>query len=453
MRSMILLTASAVLAGCSMQPGPVAPGSTIPASWPTGDAYLRQNEAGLPEQPWRTVFGDARLQALIAQALEANQDVQAAAARVALARAQYRIQRAEQLPQLDAGATLSRNDAGGSARADVGITGYEIDLFGRLDALGDAAKARYLASDSAARAVRLSLVADVADAWLAYGADSSLLAVARQTVEAAEQSRKLTEVRYKGGIAPRSDVRQAEIALHTAEADVALQTTRVAQDLNTLRLLVGGEVAADRLPHSIEDAVGQIVEVAPGLDSQILLRRPDVMEAEWQLSAANAQIGAARAALFPRISLTGLMGLASTGLSGLFSGGSFNWQGGGAVSYSIFSGGAAKANVRASEAQRDLALAQYRKAIQSAFADVSDVLAQRGTIDAQLAAVHANLVAAEDNLKLSDMRYKGGVESYLQNLSARLASYNAARALVQTRLVAASNRVALYRALGGDASF
>ncbi|HMT44403.1 MAG TPA: TolC family protein, partial [Chakrabartia sp.] len=215
MRGVILLTAAALLAGCSMQPGPVAPAAAIPASWPTGDAYLRQSEAGLPDQPWRTVFGDARLQALIAQALEANQDVQAAAARVALSRAQYRIQRAEQLPQLDAGASLSRNDAGGSARAEAGITGYEIDLFGRLDALSDAAKARYLASDSAARAVRLSLVADVADAWLAYGADSSLLAVARQTVEAAEQSRKLTEVRYKGGIAPRSDVRQAEIALHT----------------------------------------------------------------------------------------------------------------------------------------------------------------------------------------------------------------------------------------------
>jgi multidrug efflux system outer membrane protein len=184
----------------------------------------------------------------------------------------------------------------------------------------------------------------------------------------------------------------------------------------------------------------------------VLLRRPDVMEAEWQLRAANAQIGAARAALFPKISLTGLFGLASTALSALFSGGSFVWQGGASATYPIFAGGAGKAAVRVSEAQRDAALAAYRKAIQVAFADVANVLARRGTIDAQLTAVTAADTAASDNLRLADLRYRGGVDSYLQDLTARLASYSAGRSLIQNRLVAATNRVALYRALGGDSS-
>lgn len=450
------LLALTALAGCSMQPAYNRPATTVPPTWPTGDAYLRQSEAALPEYQWRGVFTDPRLQAVIADALSNNQDVARAAANIALARSQYQVQRAERLPTLDAGVGLNRSDNGSGAstraQAELAVTGYEIDLFGRVKSLTDAAKNRYLASESAARAVKLVLVADVADAWLAYGADTSLLALAKDTAAAARESRRIAELRYKGGIAPLSDLRQAEIALTTAEADVANQTTLVAQDLNALRLLVGNEVAAANLPRSIDDATGQIAEVSAGLSSEVLLRRPDVVEAEWQLRAANAEIGAARAALFPRISLTGILGLASNALGGLFSGGNFTWSAGANAGYSIFSGGAGKANVRGSEAERDAALAGYRKAIQSAFADVANTLARRGTIDAQLAAARQGSFAANDNLRLAELRYRGGVDNYLQELTARLASYNAARTLVRTKEIAASNRVALYRALGGDGS-
>lgn len=450
------LLAITALAGCSLQPPYNRPATAVPTEWPSGAAYLRQSEAALPDYQWRTVFTDPRLQTVIAQALSNNQDVQIAAANIALARSQYQVQRAERLPTLDAGAGLSRGDNGAGAstqtRAELSITGYEIDLFGRIKSLTDAAKNRYLASESAARATRLVLVSDVADAWLNYGADSSLLALAKDTAAASRESRRIAELRYKGGIAPLSDVRQAEIALTTAEADVANQTTLVAQDFNALRLLVGAEVEAANLPRSIDDASGRIAEVSAGLGSEVLLRRPDVVEAEWQLRAANAQIGAARAALFPRISLTGVLGLASNALGGLFSGGAFSWSAGANAGYSIFSGGAGKANVRVSEAQRDASLAAYRKAIQTAFADVADVLARRGTIDAQLAASKAGSFAANDNLRLAEMRYRGGIDNYLQDLTARLASYNAGRTLVRTKQLAASNRVALYRAVGGDGS-
>ena len=456
LRSATTLLAITALTGCSLQPPYNRPATAVPAEWPSGAAYLRQSEAALPEYQWRTVFTDPRLQAVIAQALSNNQDVQIAAANIALARAQYQVQRAEQLPTLDAGAGLSRGDNGAGAstqaRAELSITGYEIDLFGRIKSLTDAAKNRYLASESAARATKLVLVSDVAEAWLNYGADSSLLALAKDTAAASRESRRIADLRYKGGIAPLSDVRQAEIALTTAEADVANQTTLVAQDLNALRLLVGAEVEAANLPRSIDDASGRIAEVSAGLSSEVLLRRPDVVEAEWQLRAANAQIGAARAALFPRISLTGVLGLASNALGGLFSGGAFSWSAGAGAGYSIFSGGAGKANVRVSEAQRDASLAAYRKAIQTAFADVADVLARRGTIDAQLAASKAGSFAANDNLRLAEMRYRGGIDNYLQDLTARLASYNAGRTLVRTKQLAASNRVALYRAVGGDGS-
>ncbi|MEP7221897.1 MAG: efflux transporter outer membrane subunit [Novosphingobium sp.] len=455
-RAVTCLALGAVLAGCTMAPRYARPDPAIPPAWPSGDAYLRESEAALPSYDWRTVMADARLRAVIEQALAANQDLKLATANIAAARAQFDVQKAELLPTVNFNAGLSRSDNGGgpssSADAQVGVTGYEIELFGRVRSMNDAAKGRYFASVSAARAARLTLIADVADAWLNLGADLSLLDLARQTQAAAGESYRLASARYTGGVAPRTDMRQAEQVLRTAEADVANQTTLVAQDRNALRLLVGTDVDPANLPGSIADAASGISDVPAGLSSEILLRRPDVVEAEWQLRAANAQIGAARAALFPRISLTGLLGLVSPGLSGLFSGGSFVWQGGAAANYPIFSGGAGKANVRLSEAQRDAALAGYQKAIQTAFADVANALARRGTITAQTRAVEAGDAAAEDNLSLADARYRGGIDSYLQDLTARVARYNAARSLIQTRLLSATNRVSLYRALGGDQS-
>lgn len=451
MRRVKLLGPALLLAGCSMEPKYVQPDLPVPQSWPVGDAYLAQNEAALPRYAWQDVFADPRLRTIIAQALANNQDLARAAANIAAAREQYNIQRADLLPRLDAAAGYRRADGDGqSASLGLSVTGYELDLFGRVRAETNAAQNRYFATEAGARATRLTLIADIADAWIAHGADGSLLDIARRTAATAGEGVKLTRLRLEGGVAPRSDLRQAEITLRTAEADIAAQTTFVAQDRNALELLVGAPVDPALLPSSIEDAAERIGEVSAGVDSSILLRRPDVVEAEWQLRAAKADIGAARAALFPRITLTTLLGLASPALGGLFSGSAFSWQAGGNASYPIFQAGAGKANVRSSEAQRDAALASYRKAIQSAFADVADALARRGTIDAQLNATRAGREATADNANLSELRYRGGISSYLERLTAEQALYGAERSLVNVQRLRATNRVALYRSLGGD---
>lgn len=462
-RRAALLAGAAALAGCSMAPAYRTPQLPVPTTWPAGDAYLKQSEAALPSYSYRDVFPDPRLRAVIDRALANNEDVRTAVANIEAARAQYRIQRAELLPEVDATASYRRSRGstgsagaatGGSSRDSFSLQGsvasWELDVFGRLRSLTGAARDRYLASEAAARGARLTLVSDVAEAWIAYGLDKSLLEIARRTAANAQESVRLTQRRLDGGIAPRSDLRQAQIVLETANADVAEQTTQVAQDINALQLLVGAPVDPALLPGTIDDANAQLREVPAGIDSTVLLRRPDVIEAEYQLRAANAEIGAARAELFPRITLTGLLGFASSALGSLFTGGAFTWQAGANASYSIFRGGAAKANVRLTEAQRDAALAGYRKAVESAFVDVADTLARRGTIDAQLRASRSARDAAADNLHLADLRYRGGVESYLENLSARQSLYSAERTLANTQRLRANNLVALYRSLGGD---
>ncbi|WP_086740004.1 efflux transporter outer membrane subunit [Erythrobacter colymbi] len=466
--------ALALLSGCSMAPKYVQPALPVPASWPAGDAYLAQSEAALPVMSYREVFADPRLVQVIEQALANNRDLRIAAANIRAARAQSRIQNAAQLPQVGvaAGGTrfdngtanqnrnqdvdigndpaASRSTAGTRYTADVSTTAFEIDLFGRLDSLSDAALARFFGTEAAARATRLTLIGDIADAWLTYAADASLLKLAEDTAANAREQVKLTRLRLDGGIAPRSDLRQAEQILAAAEADIAAQTTALAQDANALQLLVGAPVDTALLPRSLDDA-GEAVRTLPaGLDSTILLRRPDVLQAEYELRAANAEIGAARAALFPRITLTGLAGLASNALSTLFTGAAFNYSAGANVRYSLFAGGAAQAGVAQSEAQRDAAVAGYERAIQAAFRDVADALARRGTITEQLRANRAFLDAAEDTYQLADLRYRGGVDSFLASLDAQRAAYQAQRTLLTTRLIEASNRVALYRALGGE---
>ncbi|HJU77893.1 MAG TPA: efflux transporter outer membrane subunit [Sphingomicrobium sp.] len=445
--------------GClSMEPRYTRPDPAIPASWPVGDAYLRQAEASLPAVTYKEIFRDPRLQALIEQALVNNRDLMAAAANIRAAREQYRIQRAQQFPQLDAGAGVTvTGERGGSGsgvaanyQAGLSVPNFELDLFGRLRSLSNAQLQRYFASEATARATRLTLVADIADAWLAYSADTSLLLIARQTAASAEKSVRLTRLRLEGGVAPRTDLRQAEQILTQAQADLAQQTTFVAQDVNLLRLLVGGQIDATLLPASIDEAAPTIGEVPAGLDSYVLLRRPDVVEAEYQLRAANAQIGAARAALFPRISLTGLLGFASTALTSLFTGGSFGWSAGANASYTIFQAGAGRANVRLTEAQRDAAVAAYQKAIQTAFREVADALARRGTMDAQLSAIQRQQAAAADYYLLSEARYRAGVDDFLSSLVAQRSYYQAQQLLVQTKLAAARNRVQLYQSLGGD---
>lgn len=437
-----------------MQPAYVRPNSAVPASWPTGDAYLRQSEAVLPAVTYRDIFRDPRLQALIEQALVNNRDLAVAAANIAAAREQVRIQRAQQLPQVDAGvgATGADNGSDTSARYQAGLSipSFEVDLFGRLRSLTDVQRNRYLATEAAARATRLALVSDIADAWLTYAADSSLLSIAQDTVTSAEKSVKLTRARLEGGIAPRTDLRQAEQVLENAKADAADQRTALAQDVNLLRLLVGAEVDPTLLPASIDQAAPTVAELPAGLDSQILLRRPDVVEAEYQLRASNAQIGAARAALFPRISLTGLLGFASSALTRLFSGGSFAWSAGADATYTIFQAGAGRANVRLTEAQKAAAIATYQRTIQQAFREVADALARRGTIGEQLRARQAQREAAADTYLLTEARYRNGIDSFLGSLDAQRSYYAAQRTLVLSRLEAATNLVDLYRSLGGD---
>lgn len=464
MRRFILILV-ALSAGCSMAPKYVRPAEPVPPSWPVGDAYLKRSEVTLPTLSYRDIFVDTRLQQIIEQALVNNRDIRVAAANIASARAQYRINRADIFPQVNASAGYAYSDNGSGGQgatngfstsssrytADVGTTAFELDLFGRLRSLSDAALQRFFATEAAARSTRLTLVGDIADAWLTYAADQSLLRIAQDTAASAERSVKLTRLRLEGGIAPRTDLRQAEQILATAQSDLAEQRTALAQDINALQLLVGAPLDVALLPSRIEDVAQSVREIPAGVDSGILLRRPDVIQAEYELRAANAEIGAARAALFPRLSLTGLAGLASSALSSLFTGGAFNYSVGADASYSIFSAGGLRAGVQQSKAQRDAALATYEKAIQAAFREVSDGLARRGTIADQLRADRASVDAARDTFSLTEQRYRGGIDTFLSSLDAQRSLYSAQRGYVATQLVGASNLVTLYRALGGGA--
>ena len=442
--------------GCTtLEPAYVRPTPAIPASWPVGDAYLRQSEATLPAVTYQQIFRDARLQTLIGQALVNNQDLATAAANIAAAREQYRIQRANQLPTVNAsgGVTVTgdkSSDVAAQYTAGVGVPSFELDLFGRLRSLSHAELQRYFATEAAARTTRLTLVSDIARAWLTYAADSSQLLISSETAANAEKSVRLTRARLEGGIAPRTDLRQAEEVLTGAQANLAQQKTALAQDVNLLQLLVGTPIDAKLLPLSIDQAAPTVAELPAGLDSYVLLRRPDVLQAEYELRAANAQIGAARAALFPKISLTGLLGFASSSLLKLFTGGAFGWSAGADATYTIFNAGAGKANVRLTEAQRAAALSTYQKAIQTAFREVSDALARRGTMDEELSARQRQQAAAADVYLLTEARYRNGIDSFLNSLDAQRSYYSAQQVLVQAKLTAASNRVDLYQTLGGD---
>ena len=456
MRRGICLLALAASACTTMEPRYTRPDPAIPASWPVGNPYLAQAEAGLPVLTYSQVFQDARLQTLIAQALANNRDLMIAASNIAAAREQYRIQRAQQLPTVNAGAgvTVSGDKSGNGISADYNaglqVPSFELDLFGRVRSLTHVQLERYLATEAGARATRLTLVANIASAWLDHAADSSLRLIAEQTAASAAKSVRLTRIRLEGGVAPRTDLDQAEQILAGAQADLARQRTAVAQDVNALQLLVGAPIDPRLLAGSIDEASGKIAPVPAGLDSYVLLRRPDVLQAEYQLRAANAQIGAARAALFPRITLTGLLGLASSALAKLFTGGAFGWSAGADASYTIFQSGAGHANVRLSQAQRDAAVATYQRAIQSAFRDVADALARRGTMNDEIAARQRDQAAAADNYTLTEARYREGIDPFLTVLVAQRSYYSAQQQMVQTKLTAAQNLVDIYQSIGGD---
>ncbi len=484
-----LLPVLILVGGCSLEPKYVAPIPAIPASWPIHDPRLLASETGLARLAHDEVFLDPRLRQLIAQALANNQDVRLALANIEAARGLYQVQRSAQLPTVngtgsaslraqpfgsnnsisnsngtDSGTGTSNGTGNGTTTttnnssnrtlsayysADVGASAFEIDLFGRVRSLSNAALNSFFATEAAARAARLTLVGDVASAWFTYANDRSLVRISEQTVAAARQSERLTKLRLDGGVAPRTDLRQAQTVRATAEADLANLTALVEQDRNALVLLAGGPVTDAELPASIEEAEASTAVPAAGLDSSILLRRPDVVEAEFRLRSDNASIGAARAAFFPRISLTGIAGLASGGLTSLLSGKAFSATLAPSVSIPIF-GGTNRGNLAFARAEREGAVASYEKALQAAFRDVANALARRATIDRQVAADEELVAAAQDTARLTDARYRGGIDTYLTTLDAQRSLYAARRTLAAARLARAQSVVALYTALGGD---
>jgi multidrug efflux system outer membrane protein len=460
------------LAACSFEPAYRRPAPAVPASFPD----VGQTTTSPAKLSYRDVFLDPKLVHLIDQALAYNQDLKAAYANVLAARAQVGIAQSDLLPQVGAvgsysqadssnqtrGSTVGGNNNGGNGPGGGASSGgvrtthtaqlaasWEIDLFGRVRSLSNAALNEFYATEAAQRGTRLNIVAGVANAYLKLAADRSLLAVATETRASAQKSVDLTEALLKGGIAPRTDLRRAQTILVQAETDQAALEAAVAQDRNALQLLVGAPISDAFLPSSLESVDGLLSEVPVGLESSILLRRPDVVQAEYRLRAANSRIGAARAAFFPRISLTAFGGFASSALANLFQHDASAWNFTPRVDQAIFAPGAF-ANNRLNKAQRELAVANYQKAIQTAFRDISDALARRATIDRQLDASIRLDAAARDALMLSTARYREGVDPYLSLLDAQRTAYGAARTLATTRLIKAQNLVTLYQSLGGD---
>lgn len=459
------LLALPLIAGCSLEPAYERPSPAVPGAFPVvaGGDQPPLPATGAAPVGYREVFRDPRLVAILDRALANNQNLQVALANVRDARGQLRIARSEFLPAFDAsaGASIARNRGaaqglganGGSVseqyNAQVGLSAFEIDLFGRIASQSNAALAQYLGTVAGVRAARLTLVGETASAYYTLANDRSLLAIAEQTVASAERTVALTRARVTGGIVARTDLRQAETVLRQAEADRADLTALVQQDRNALQLLVGATVTDAELPPAIESVETLIADVPANLDSRILLARPDVVQAEYTLRAANARIGAARAAFFPTISLTGIVGFASSALGSLFSGDTLVWNAGVDAGVPIFQGGALTGNLESIRARRDAAVAQYRQTIQTAFREVADALARRAVIADQLRAQQGLVEAAADTLRLSEARYREGIDPFLTTLDAQRTLYSARRALASARLVRANNLVELYRSLGG----
>lgn len=449
-----VLAASLALAGCaSMAPTYERPAAPVAAQWPvlqTTTADARAADLG-----WREFFTEPRLQSLIEQALANNRDLRVAVLNVERAQAQYGVQQADRLPTVNTGAgqTATRAPGGNITRqytATLGISAYELDLFGRVRSLNDAALQQYLATDDARRGAQISLVAQVAGSYLTLAADQERLRLAEQTLLARQDGLRLTQRLQGAGVASTLDLRQAEISAEQAQTDLASLTAQVAQDRNALALLVGQPVGAEQLPAAGTDApVTQQAELSAGLPSDVLLTRPDVQQAERTLQAANANIGAARAAFFPRISLTASAGTASTALDGLFRSGSGLWSFMPQVSLPIFDAGRNQASLKVAEVDRDIALAQYEKSIQSAFRDVADALAQRATIGQQVASQQRLVAQTQDALRLAEARFRQGVDDRLATLDAQRTLYAAEQGLINARLAQQVNRVTLYKVLGG----
>jgi multidrug efflux system outer membrane protein len=468
-RGVALLAVAALMAGCSLQPVYQRPAAAVGGTYPTGDAYKSAAGGSANATPaidigWRDFLTDPRLQRLVEIALANNQDLRVAALNVAQTQAQYRIQRAAIFPQVGGfvnsptSPTSSRVPASLSSTGKAEVTheysvglsaSWEIDFFGRLQSLNDQALQQYFATAQARKAVQILLVSEVADQYLTLLADDEMLAVTQRTLESAQATYKLTLLQFNTGAGNELAVRQAETVVEQAKANYSAQIRARAQAENALVLLIGQPLPADLPPPASLNAQAILADIPAGLPSDLLTRRPDIMQAEAMLRGANANIGAARAAFFPTISLTGSLGTASSALSGLFKAGSLAWGFLPSITLPIFEAGKLQANLDAATLQKDINIAQYEKSIQTAFREVADGLAARGTYDDQVASLERFTQAQQRSLDLSEMRFRNGVDSYLNVLTAQTGLYSAQLTLVSARMARLTNLVDLYRSLGG----
>lgn len=451
--SLTALAAAATLSGCSLIPQYERPQAPVPQTYPY--TSVQGETAAIA---WRDYFTDPRLQQLIDAAFANNRDLRVAVLNLEQARAQLQIQRSALFPNVGGVASATRGNSqvtgelGNTFTVGLAVSGWELDFFGRINSLKEAALAQYLATDEGRKAYELTLVTSVAQAWLALIADEELLEISRRTLETRQESIRLAKLRFDAGFASELDYRQAESLMEAAKATYAQQQRQRALDENTLALLLGQPVPADILA-SLNGAklanAAPMADIPAGLPSNLLVRRPDIRAAEQQLIAANANIGAARAAFFPSISLTAQYGSVSNELSNLFKSGTWGFSVGPTINLPIFSAGRLTANLESAKAARDIALAQYEQSIQAGFKEVSDALASRTTLAEQARAQTAQAEAERRRFYLSDLRYRNGVASYLDLLDAQRSLFALEQADVQVRLSQLLNQINLYKALGG----
>ena len=459
-RSLAAALLVSVLSGCSLMPAYERPEAPVPAGWTqsgSGDARL----PAAADIGWQQYFADARLRELIGLALQNNRDLRVAALNIEAARAQYGVARADQLPTVAAGAGMTRSrtaaDASPTGRetlgniysANLASTGFELDFFGRVKSLSTAALNQYLATQEARDAAQISLIAEVAKAYVAQRTADEAMRVSKLALDSREKTYRLSKLRFNAGVISAIDLRQNETLIESAHADYAAQTRLREQAGNALQLLIGQPLPAN-LPPALPLGKQVAVNALPvGMSSDVLLRRPDIRQSEYQLQAANANIGAARAAFFPRISLTGSFGSTSRELDNLFTGPNLAWSFMPQISLPIFDFGRNQSNLDLANARKNIAVAQYEKSIQGAFREVADQLAARRTLADQLAAQERGYQAERERLRLVQMRYDNGISSSLDLLDAQRQSYALEQSLLLTRQAAMNNRIDLYKVLGG----
>lgn len=457
-KTIFTLAAAALLAGCSLAPTYQRPVSPVAETWPQGDAYKPAQTAvdakPASEIAWQDFIGDQQLREVVELALKNNRDLRVSALNIEKARAQYGIDRSAQLPKVNAqvgqsaslapGGDINRQYTGGLA-----LPAYELDLFGKLRNSSEAGLQSYLGTQEAQRAQRLSLVSEVATTWLGLAADKERLRLAQDTLKSQQITYELSKRRFESGATSGLDMYEAQTSVEAARNDMALYTAQVAAGENALALLVGTQVPANLLPQALPTAVTTLAELPEGVPSTVLLQRPDVLEAEHALKAANANIGVARAAFFPSITLTGTAGSASSSLGNLFKAGTGAWTFLPQLTLPLFDAGANSARLDIAKADNGIAVARYEKAIQSAFREVADALAQRGTLDERVESQAALTEAASRSYRIHEARYQKGAESYLNALVSQRALYSAQQGLISVRLAKATNQVTLYKVLGG----